>query len=171
MSSRIEENARIKSDCLKNLETISYDEIVDKLMDSHNSYQIEFYDEVDILENKTYKCLSMFKNGNTSTLERFLVPDQEDKKIYNGIIAALLIKGKNTLYQTRINERWQKMLTCQVGNSVLLFPNVFKALKEWSESIPLTGENSIWCVDGNKEIRLSVNIPDSKSRKRTIDET
>lgn len=164
MSSRIEENARIKSDCLKNLETISYDDIVDKLMDSQNAYQIEFYDKEDNLENKTYKCVSIFKNEDTKTLKRFLVPDQDDNEIYNGIMLAIISKGADAVYQTT-ELRGKVVLACQVFNSVLFFPDIFTDLKDWSENTCLTGKNSIWCVYNESEIQLRRDLPCERVRK------
>ena len=169
MSSRIEELAKIKSDYLKNLETISYDEVIDKLMDSNNVYQITFFDQYDVLENKTYMCVKMFKNEDTSTLKEYKTPDQKDYEVYTGIMLAISQKGADPVYQT-VELSGKTILACQVDNSILLFPNIFKELQDWSENTRLTSENSIWCVyNRTKEIQLRRDLPCERVRKDVRD--
>ena len=92
------------------------------------------------------------------------MPDQDDNEIYNGIMLAIKSKGADAVYQT-IELRGKVLLACQVGNSKLLFPDIFKELQAWSEKTDKTSKNSIWCVCNEKEIRLRRDLPCERVRK------
>ena len=75
--SKIEKNLKLIAEYLKSLSKISYEEIVDMLSDENNHYQIEFYENVDILNDLHYTCVSILKNNNTSTGKEYLSADQD----------------------------------------------------------------------------------------------
>ena len=77
---------------------------------------------------------------------------------------AIISNGADAVYQT-IELSGKVLLACQVFNSVLLFPDIFKDLKDWSENTCLTSKNSFWCVCNRTEIQLRRDLPCERVRK------
>lgn len=161
--SKIEKNLKLIAEYLKSLSKISYEEIVDMLSDENNHYQIEFYENVDILNDLHYTCVSILKNNNTSTGKEYLSADQDIKDVYTNLITALKEKEVESIFQIFTNYFGQNQLACSVGENVLMFP------KEIADELMKSSSNSrryddILCVVGNKELFFSRSLTEKTQK-------
>ena len=146
---KVEANLRIISMRLKNLKTISYDEIVDRLKDRSSNYQIDFYSKHDIIADINYNCCDIIKNNNTSKIERYLLNDSDIESIYTNFMESLKRKEVNPNFQIFLNYQGINQLACTIGNSILIFP------EELTEKlIASNSEDNVACISGEKQISI-----------------
>lgn len=164
----IEENLRIISEELKKLETISYDEIVDMLSATDAYYQINFYDQHDVIGDIHYSCVSVLKNNDTDTVEEYLTADQNVRAVYNNLIKALEKKfGSDFIIQVSNGFGSYFEMYCFIGDNLIMFPK--KPIKELigSATEQPSDPNCIPCVlFAGKECFLpkSLEIEDEKTK-------
>ena len=165
--SRVEENARIMAEYLKNLESISYDEIVDRLIDHENHYQIQFYNKHDIINNIYYSCISILKNNETGNAVEYLSMDQNTKDVYNNLIKKKKKKENIDLsFQIFINYDNQSDLACTCGDNVLIFPRaIVEELIDCSTEYSNKNPGVIYCIYGDKEIFIPKFLEKDKEKK------
>ena len=169
MSSRVEDNLKIIAEYLKSLSIVSYEDIIDMLNDMNNYYQIEFYDQFDVLNDKHYSCVSILKNHDTSTVRKYLSADQDVKDIYTNLIATLKEKKTETDFQIFTNSCWRNQLACIVGENVLTFPQeIVDELMAGSSEYSCKGSDDILCIVGNKEIFLPGSLSNTGIKKKKI---
>ena len=154
VNNRVEENLKIISMRLKNLKKISYDEVVDKLNDKGNTYQIDFYSKHDIIADINYNCCDIIKNNNTSKIERYLLNDSDIESIYTNFMESLKRKKVNPNFQIFLNYQGINQLTCTIGNSILIFPEELTEKLMASSNESSNCEDNIVCVNKDEPISI-----------------
>ena len=169
MSSKVEERLKIIAEYLKSLSIISYEDIIDMLNDKNNHYQIEFNDQFDVLNNIHYSCVSILKNNDTSSVKKYLSADQDVKKIYTNLIAALQEKKAEASFEIFTNYFGYNQLACCVGENVLILSKEIVAeLMAESSDFFNKRSNDIQCIIGNKEIFLPSSLSNTGIKKEKI---
>lgn len=154
--SKVEENLRYQAEYLKNLKTISYDDIGKLLKDDNNFYQIHFYDQYDIINDIHYSCVNVLENNDTSKQEEYKTIDQDPKDVYNNIIM-LLSKNKDMKprFQIIINYDNSQDLVCNTITDIIIFPktivrDLIENANEYSNKKP----GDVYCIYRSKELFL-----------------
>ena len=169
MSSRVEDNLRLIAEYLKSLSIISYDDIVNMLSDKNNHYQIEFYDQIDVLNNEHYSCVSILRNNDTSKVKNHLSADKDVKDIYTNLIAELRKKEVDADFEIFTDYFGHNQLACSVGDSILIFPHeiVDELMADVSEYSG-RGSDDMLCIIGNKEIFIPSSLSNTETKKEKI---
>ena len=117
------ENLKNISAYYKNLSTLSYDDIVNKL-DGVTSLQINFEEQYDLLEDRQYSVVIIWDDIKDTRYE-YLTVDQDPKDVYKNMIIALR-KKMDPIFQ--ITDQRGKYalehpdLICEVNNNMIIFP-------------------------------------------------
>ena len=167
--SRVEENLKYIADYLKNLKTISYENIISLVKkDAYN--QIQYYDRYDIINDVHYSCVSILKNNDTSTNEEYKTMDQDARDVYNNTIALFKKNNIDSMFQIITNYDGKYELICNIGKSIIIFPkSIVKELMACSTRHYNKNSNEIYCIYGNKELFLpSFLKTEEKEKTKTI---
>ena len=167
--SSIEENLKVIADYLKGLDKISYEEVVDMLTDTDNYYQIDFYTDQDILNDKQYSCVSIVKNFNTNTKEEYLSADQDVFDVYTNLISTFKEKKVEPIFQMLPDYFGHYEFVCSIGDNVLIFPRkIVRELLANASDHSNSKSNDIVCIFDDKELLLPSSLSSKDMKKEKV---
>lgn len=154
--SKVEENLKFIAESLKNMKVISYNGIVNLLKNKDSFYQIQFYDQYDIINDIHYSCVNILKDYDTWKTEEYKTIDQNVKDVYNNLIETIENDADiDPVFQIIIDYNNMPELICNVGDNILMFPKaIVKDLMACANEYPNNNPSDIYCIYRNKELFL-----------------
>lgn len=164
MSRSIEELYKALSEYHKNLDTISYDKVVDLFKDESAHTQISFHTWNDVIDGKDYYCVTIFQKNKKGDPIKYLAEDQDPIDIYNNLMNMLGNKEVEPLFNIIDIVRYPQIV-CSTGDNTIVFPK--EIVKLALDSSSDKKENNIYCtLYGEKEMYIPKSLPKKKNKTK-----
>ncbi len=127
------------------LESISYDEIIDTLMNVDKKVNISFHKEINCFNKKIYRSVQI-SNKDNNTRREYLITDQKVNDIYKNLIAAIKTKNAEPYFVIDSNSEGVPFLYCYNDESSMIFPyETARTLLKCCSNTPDTNSKNIPC--------------------------